>query len=124
MLFKKKFYRIKNDYQFFDALKTKDCKIRGNCNFINKSQISWIRGKFSFKSKLCYFFIQNDFILYWRTSLGFLILNILKGDIELLFKITSYQFWFIFCFNLSLIYRVAVYNQIHVGRVWTILLKL
>ena len=25
---------LKNDYQFFDTLKTKDCKIRGNCNLI------------------------------------------------------------------------------------------
>ena len=27
---------IRNDYQFFDTLKTKDCKIRGNCNLLIK----------------------------------------------------------------------------------------
>ena len=27
---------LKNDYQFFDALKTKDCKIRVNCNLLTK----------------------------------------------------------------------------------------
>ena len=27
---------LKNDYQFFYALKTKDCKIRGNCNLLTK----------------------------------------------------------------------------------------
>ena len=27
---------LKNDYQFFDALKTKDHKIRGNCNLLTK----------------------------------------------------------------------------------------
>ena len=27
---------FKNDYQFFDALKTKCCKIRGNCNLLTK----------------------------------------------------------------------------------------
>ena len=27
---------IKNDYQFFDALKTRDRKIRGNCNSLAK----------------------------------------------------------------------------------------
>ena len=27
---------LKNDYQFFDTLKTKDRKIRGNCNLLIK----------------------------------------------------------------------------------------
>ena len=27
---------LKNDYQFFDILKTKDCKIRGNFNLVIK----------------------------------------------------------------------------------------
>ena len=27
---------LKNDYQFFDTLKTKDHKIRGNCNLLIK----------------------------------------------------------------------------------------
>ena len=27
---------LTNDYQFFDALKTKDRKIRGNCNLLTK----------------------------------------------------------------------------------------
>ena len=27
---------LKNEYQFFDALKTKDRKIRGNCNLLSK----------------------------------------------------------------------------------------
>ena len=29
---------LKNDYQFFDTLKTKDNKIRGNCNFLIKAK--------------------------------------------------------------------------------------
>ena len=28
---------LKNDYQFFDTLKAKDRKIRGNCNLLKKS---------------------------------------------------------------------------------------
>ena len=27
---------LKNDYQFFDALKTEDRKIRGKCNLLTK----------------------------------------------------------------------------------------
>ena len=27
---------LKNDFQFFDALKTKDCKSRGNCSLLTK----------------------------------------------------------------------------------------
>ena len=27
---------LKNDYQFIDTLKTKDCKITGNCYFLMK----------------------------------------------------------------------------------------
>ena len=27
---------LNSDYQFFDALKAKDCKIRGNCNLLAK----------------------------------------------------------------------------------------
>ena len=27
---------LKNDYQFFNTSKTKDCKIRGNCNLLIK----------------------------------------------------------------------------------------
>ena len=27
---------LKNDYHFFDILKTKDCKITGNCNLLIK----------------------------------------------------------------------------------------
>ena len=29
---------LKNDWQFFDALKTKDRKIRGNCNLSTKGK--------------------------------------------------------------------------------------
>ena len=35
---------LKNDYQFFDALKTKDRKIRGNCNLLTKvkfDELEW-----------------------------------------------------------------------------------
>ena len=31
---------LKNDYQFFDTLKAKYCKITGNCDLLKKSQIS------------------------------------------------------------------------------------
>ena len=39
-LYEKTHRYLKNDYQFFDALKTKARKIRGNMYFINKIQIS------------------------------------------------------------------------------------
>ena len=29
---------LKNNYQFFDALKTKDHKITGNCNLLTKAK--------------------------------------------------------------------------------------
>ena len=35
-LYEKTCRYLKNDYQFFNALKTKDCKIRGNCNLLTK----------------------------------------------------------------------------------------
>ena len=35
-LYEKTHRYLKNDYQFFDALKTKDRKIRGNCNLLIK----------------------------------------------------------------------------------------
>ena len=35
-LFEKTHSYLKNNCQFFDALKTKDCKIRGNCNLLTK----------------------------------------------------------------------------------------
>ena len=34
-LYEKTHRYLKNNYQFFDAWKTKDCKIRGNCNLLN-----------------------------------------------------------------------------------------
>ena len=35
-LYEKTHGYLKNDYQFFDALKTKDRKIRRNCNLLTK----------------------------------------------------------------------------------------
>ena len=35
-LYEKTHRHLKTDYQFFDALKTKDRKIRGNCNLLTK----------------------------------------------------------------------------------------
>ena len=35
-LYEKTHEYLKNDYQFFDALKAKDHKIRGNCNLLTK----------------------------------------------------------------------------------------
>ena len=35
-LYEKTHRYLKNDYQFFDALKTEDHKIRGNCNLLTK----------------------------------------------------------------------------------------
>ena len=35
-LYEKTSSYLKNDYQFFDAFKTKDRKIRGNCNSLTK----------------------------------------------------------------------------------------
>ena len=37
-LYKKTHRHLKNDYQFFDTLKTKDRKIRGNSNLLIKSK--------------------------------------------------------------------------------------
>ena len=44
-LFVKTYRYVKNDYQFFDTLKTKDRKIRGNCNLliIDKTSLAWER---------------------------------------------------------------------------------
>ena len=38
-LYEKTHGYLKNDYQFFDALKTKDRKIRGNCNLLTKVKL-------------------------------------------------------------------------------------
>ena len=35
-LYEKTHRYLKNDYEFFDTLKTKDRKIRGNCNLLIK----------------------------------------------------------------------------------------
>ena len=35
-LYEKTHRHLKNDYQFFDTLKTKDYTIRGNCNLLIK----------------------------------------------------------------------------------------
>ena len=35
-LYEKTHRYLKNDYQFFDALETKDCEIRGICNLLTK----------------------------------------------------------------------------------------
>ena len=50
-LYEKTHRYLKNDYQFFDALKTKDCKIRGNCNLLAKVKFHYLE----FSSPLIYF---------------------------------------------------------------------
>ena len=35
-LYEKTHRYLKNDYQFFDALETTDCEIRGICNLLTK----------------------------------------------------------------------------------------
>ena len=40
---------LKNDYQFFDSLKTEDRKIRRNCNLLIKVKFHKLEVKFSFK---------------------------------------------------------------------------
>ena len=35
-LYEKTHRYLNSNYQFFDALKTKDCKIRRNCNLLTK----------------------------------------------------------------------------------------
>ena len=37
-LYEKTHRYLKNDYQFFDALKTKNRKIKGNCNLLTKGK--------------------------------------------------------------------------------------
>ena len=39
LLYEKTHRYLKNDYQFFDALKTKDCKITGKCNLLTKVKV-------------------------------------------------------------------------------------
>ena len=38
LLYEKTHRYLKNDYQFFDSLKTKDGKITGNCNLLTKDK--------------------------------------------------------------------------------------
>ena len=39
LLYEKTHRYLKSDYQFFHALKTKDEKIRGNCNLLTKVKL-------------------------------------------------------------------------------------
>ena len=48
-LYEKTHICLKNDYQFFDALKTKDHKIRENCNLL--TQVKFNELEWSFPSK-------------------------------------------------------------------------
>ena len=38
LLYEKTHRYLKNDYQFFDSLKTKDGKITGNCDLLTKDK--------------------------------------------------------------------------------------
>ena len=47
MIIQEKTHRyLKHDYQFFDTLKTKDRKIRGNCNLLIKVKFQELEGSF------------------------------------------------------------------------------
>ena len=60
---------LKNDYQFFDTLKTKDCKIRRNCNLLTKVKFHELEQSSPLKwnlncwiltmSKLIFLILQN-----------------------------------------------------------------
>ena len=43
---------LKNDYQFIDTLKTKDRKIRDNCNLLTKVKLEWSSPLIAFNEKL------------------------------------------------------------------------
>ena len=43
-LYEKTHRYLKNDYQFFDTLKTKDRKIKGNCNLLIKVKFHELEG--------------------------------------------------------------------------------
>ena len=60
---------LKNEYQFFDALKTKDCKIRRNCNLLTKvkfHELQWSSPLIAvvFKLILMSIFHQIKFIVF------------------------------------------------------------
>ena len=69
-----KTYRyLKNDYQFFDTLKTKDHKIRGNCNLLIKvkfHELEWSSPSISSISCCCHDMVVNIYVL----------INILSGN--------------------------------------------
>ena len=54
-LYEKTHRYLKNHYQFFDALKTKDRKIRGNCNFLTKVKFHELERSFPLSLHLCLF---------------------------------------------------------------------
>ena len=81
---------IRNDYQFFDTLKTKDCKIRGNCNLLIKvkfHELEWSSPLKSFFScSHVQEFIAIYFALYERHDISAealkLIIKVAENDIK------------------------------------------
>ena len=59
-LYEKTHRYLKNDYQFFDALKTKDCKIREKCNILTKVKFHEMKFCKCFGSSVNGFFFPSD----------------------------------------------------------------
>ena len=55
-LYEKTHRDLKNDYQFFDALKTKDSKIRGNYNLLIKVKFYELEWSFPLKGTIALIF--------------------------------------------------------------------
>ena len=55
---------LKNHYQFFDNLKTKDCKIRENCNLLIKVKCHELRWSSRFKT----FISEFSYFQVWVTD--------------------------------------------------------
>ena len=71
-LFEKTHRYLKNDYQFFDALKTKDRKIRGNCNLLIQVKFHELEWSFPFN------FFPTENCMRTLESLFFLMKMIVK----------------------------------------------
>ena len=52
-LYEKTHRYLKSHYQFFETLKTKDCKIRGNCNLLIK--VKFHEFLFNLQQKMSFF---------------------------------------------------------------------
>ena len=66
---------LKNNCNFFDTLKTKDCKIRGNCNSLIKVKFQ----ELEWSSPLSLYFEEVNFLnlRYFKCSLVSILLGVI-----------------------------------------------